>query len=418
MLRIITAFLITVFSFMVAQVVIEAQRTLYEAGDLDLLLSSPLPAKRLLAAKLIGLAGSSATTFAYLVLPIILPVAVIAQPRLLAVLPMLAALALVGASLGLGLSIMLVRLLGSRGARAAGQVLAAILSAMVFLIVQFTHQEGTPRGGMGGLLARMRESGLGADGWSALPARAVLGEPLSFLVVLIFALALFAATNLVFQRHFLHSYQSAGERSVRRVPTAASSRGISLKLFTGGLLRNIVRKEMRLLLREPELLFMIALRLIYLAPLILIATSVGDGPNSVAMPVLAAVGAVSAGQLAGSISWLTLSGEDAPDLLAVSPIDPRTVKRLKLVAALIIAMPIALILPLLIAPRDPVVALITFAGALVAGYCAGLVELLLGKPQRRSAFTKRQQGSFLVSLLGVLVTLVVGVVTAGVAYLV
>src|SRR5688500_3147334 len=53
-LRIATTAIVTILSFMIAQVVINAQRTLYESGDLDLLLSSPLPEKRVMEAKMLG----------------------------------------------------------------------------------------------------------------------------------------------------------------------------------------------------------------------------------------------------------------------------------------------------------------------------------------------------------------------------
>jgi ABC-2 type transport system permease protein len=416
--RIASAVLLTILSFMAAQVVIAAQRTLYEAGDLDLLLSSPLPENRVLAAKTLGLAGGAATTFAYLILPAALPVALLAEPRLLAVVPMLGALALAGASFGLGLAIILIRLLGPRGARATGQVLAALLGAMVFLISQLaTHQEGVPRGRMAGLIEWMRETGWGSEGWSALPARAALGEPGPLALVVAFALALFTLTSLWFRRHFLLSYQKAGERGGPRRRAKAGG-GKARNLFGGGLLRAILTKELRLIVRQPELLFMMVLRLIYLAPLALILARRDGGVASYSTPVLAAVGAVAAGQLTGSLAWLTISAEDAPDLLAVSPVDGGKLRRMKLLAALIMVAPFALIVPALIARHDAAAAAIALAGALAAGYGAGLIELLLGKPQKRSAFTRRQQGSFLVSILGLLATMFVGALTAAAVFFV
>jgi hypothetical protein len=41
-----------------------------------------------------------------------------------------------------------------------------------------------------------------------------------------------------------------------------------------------------------------------------------------------------------------------------------------------------------------------------------------GKPQKRSNFTKRQEGSFLVSLLSLFVAMIVGGLTAAAAWLV
>lgn len=418
-LRMATAGIVTILSFMIAQVVIGAQRTLYESGDLDLLLSSPIPENRVMEAKTLGLAGSTATTFAFLLFPIVIPFAILAMPRLLAIIPSLGALALIGASLGLGLALVLVRLLGPRGARAFGQILAALLGAMVFLIVQFANQQqGMPAGGrINGFIAWLRENGLGAEGWSATPARAVLGEPLPLLTFLLFALVLFAGTSIAFRRHFLLGYQKAGDRGTARVRARKADGGSRRNLFAGGLLRAIVTKELKLIVRQPEIIFMMALRLIYLAPLVFIGVNAG-GSDAIGVPVLAAVGAVAAGQLAGSVSWLTISAEDAPDLLAVSPVATLTLKRLKLVAALIIVAPFALIVPAIIAPGDAAAALIAFIGALAASYVGAAVEMRFGKPQKRSNFTKRQEGSFLVSIVSLFAAMVVGALTAAAIWLI
>jgi ABC-2 type transport system permease protein len=269
-----------------------------------------------------------------------------------------------------------------------------------------------------GLIAWMRENGLGAEGWSAMPAKAAIGEPLPLLLFLAFALVLFVATSLAFRRHFLLSYQRAGDRGTRRARPRGGEGGGARNLFAGGLLRAILAKEMRLIVRQPEIIFMMVLRLIYLAPLIFIGFRSGAGIAGLGTPMLAAVGAIAAGQLTGSVAWLTISAEDAPDLLAVSPVDLRKLKRLKLVAALIIVAPFALIVPVVIARDDPAAALVAFIGALAAGYGGGMVEMLFGKPQKRSSFAKRQQGSFLASLASVFVTIVVGGLTAAAAYFV
>jgi ABC-2 type transport system permease protein len=313
----------------------------------------------------------------------------------------------------------LVRLLGPRGARAFGQILAALLGAMVFLIVQFANQrQRFPAGGrMGGFIAWLREHGLGAEGWSATPARAVLGEPLPLLTFLLFAVVLFAGTSIAFRRHFLLGYQKAGDRGTAPTRARKKDGGQARNLFAGGLLRAIVAKELRLILRQPEIIFMMVLRLIYLAPLVFIGVNAG-GSAALGVPMLAAVGAVAAGQLTGSVAWLTISAEDAPDLLAVSPVASLKLKRLKLVAALIIVAPFALIVPAIIAARDPAAALVAFIGALAAGYAGGAIEMRFGKPQKRSNFTKRQEGSFLVSLLSLFVAMIVGALTAAAAWLV
>ncbi|MEA3004129.1 MAG: type transport system permease protein [Sphingomonadales bacterium] len=402
------AVLLVVLTFMTTQTLTTTLRTLFEKSDLDLLLSSPLPEGRVLAAKLLGIAASAGATYFLLILPLATPTAMLGHPRLLALVPVLAALAMVAASIGLALAILLVRFVGARGARAVGNIAAAALGGGVYLISQLAGHNSPGHGRIVGIANWLRESGWGVGGWSAMPARGLFGEAVPLLALLAASAALFTLTSWLFRTRFLAGYQKAGERSGRRA--AASGRG---PVFRGSLLGNVVAKETRLLVREPEILFTVLLRLIYLFPLVLLGFRNGSGMGAIAVPALAAVGVIAAGQLCGSVAWLTISAEDAPDLLAVAPVEPRRLKRMKLVAALVIVAPVAAIVPLVIAARGaPLGAVIAFAGTLMAGAGAGWIELTLGKPAKRNAFVRRRQGSLLTSLLGVFLSLIVAAATA------
>ena len=405
------AALILLLTFMTTQSLMNALRTLFEKSDLDLLLSSPLPRERVLAAKLLGLAASAAATYCLLLLPLALPVAILGHPRLLALVPVLAALAMLAASLGVALAIAMVRVIGARGARTVGQIVAAALGGAIYLASQLG---GRGRGGgrLGAVVDWLTAHGWGAAGWSALPARGLFGELGPLALVLTVSILLFAATTWLFRTHFLASVQSAGEHVGTRRRAGAKAAA-----FHHGLPGAVVVKELRLLLRQPEILFVVLLRLIYLLPLVLIGTRHG-AMATLATPSLAAVGVVAAGQLCGSLAWLTISAEDAPDLLAVAPVASGRLKRLKLTAALAAVAPVGAIIPLVIAWRGaPLAALIAYAGTLVAGAGAGWIELLFGKPAKRSTF-RRRQGSLLTSLLGIFLSLVVAAATAAAVYFV
>lgn len=116
-------------TFMTAQAMIGSQRTLYESGDLALLLSAPVQGRSVLRAKLLGIAATIALTYAVLLLPIVLPVAILGHPRLFGLVALLIALALVAASLGLALTLLIATLVGPRAARTVGQVVAAVMGA-------------------------------------------------------------------------------------------------------------------------------------------------------------------------------------------------------------------------------------------------------------------------------------------------
>ncbi|HEX5181561.1 MAG TPA: hypothetical protein VFW19_00275 [Allosphingosinicella sp.] len=403
------AALLVILTFMTTQSLMVALRTLFEKSDLDLLLSSPLPEGRVLAAKLLGIAATAAGTYFLLLLPLALPVAIVGHPRLLAFVPVIAALAMLAASIGLALAILLVRRIGARGARAFGQIVAASLGGAIYLVSQLAGNNRPGHGRIVGMANWLRAHGWGVSGWSALPARGLFGEVRPLLLLLLFSVILFALTSWLMRTRFLASFQGAGERSGRRAN--ADARGPA---FRGGLMATVVAKEMRLLRREPEILFIVLLRLIYLFPLILLGSR--HGGAEIAVPGLAAVGVIAAGQLCGSISWLTISAEDAPDLLAVAPVDAGRLRRMKLAAALVMVAPVAAIIPILLAVRGALfAALVAYAGTLVAGAGAGWIELRLGKPAKRSNF-RRRQGSLLTSLLGVGLSMIAAAATAAIIY--
>src|SRR5665213_506856 len=258
-----TATLLVLLTFMTTQTLMTALRTLFERSDLDLLLSSPMSPGSVLAAKLLGLAASAALTYFLLLLPLATPIAVYGHPRLLALAPVLAAMAMVAASLGLALALLLVRAIGPRGAKTVGQIVAAGLAGLIYLVSQLAGNNRPGHGRIVGVANWLQRSGWGSKGWSAVPARAVFGDLWPLLIVLVASGALFALTSWLFRTHFLAGYQRAGEASGRRIRTVG--RG---PRFADGLVRIVLAKEVRLLLREPDILFMMLLRLIYLFPLI------------------------------------------------------------------------------------------------------------------------------------------------------
>jgi ABC-2 type transport system permease protein len=244
----------------------------------------------------------------------------------------------------------------------------------------------------------LRAYGIGDTGLSALPGRAALGDPIAILLMLGTGLLLFALAGATLQRLFLSGYQDGGVRLSRARPTG---RRIA-RLFHAGLFRSIFAKEWRLLARDPALAFQIVLRLVYLAPLVFVAFG-GHGRQTPLAPGLAFASVLIASQLAGSFAWLTVSAEDAPDLLAVSPVAKDEVDLAKLAAALAMTAPLAAILPIAIAFQTIPGAITTFVCTTIGGGLAGLVELRLGKPGKRSSFRRRRSGSMVATILSMLI---------------
>ncbi len=400
-------------SFMTTQALLRSQHTLYGSGDLDLLLSAPLAPRTVLLAKLFGIAGSVVLSFALLVLPFAIPIALLGHPGLFGVPVLLIALALTGACLGLALTMTIVAVAGPRAARTIGQIIGGLLAASVFLFSQLLSNGGASRrSGAAALFAWLTQRRIGSGGIGALPGRAALGDPAAAALLLGAALLLFAATGWAFGRAFIPSYQKAAMRLSRQA--VATSVSIS-RHFRGGLFAAMFAKEARLLRRDPALAFQIVLRLAYLAPLALAAFGKGRGPPL--LPALAFASVLIAGQLVGSFAWLAISAEDAPDLLTVAPISKRQVERAKLASAVALAAPLGLILPLAMALSAPLAALLTLAMTACGGTLAGLIEIRWQKPAPRKTFIRRRSGSLVSGILTLLTTALFGGVAALGTYL-
>src|SRR4029077_9839100 len=95
------------------------------------------------------------------------------------------------------------------------------------------------------------------------------------------------------------------------------------------------RKEWLLLRRDPWIASQTLMQMLYrLPPAILLwrTFEAGGGALNLLVPVLV----MAAGQLAGGLAWLSISGEDPPDLVATAPILQRFVLRAKIEAVIAI----------------------------------------------------------------------------------
>ncbi len=88
-----------------------------------------------------------------------------------------------------------------------------------------------------------------------------------------------------------------------------------------------------LLRRDPWLVSQTFMQMLYLIPpavLLWRSFDDGNGAFNLVVPVLV----MAAGQLAGGLAWLAISGEDAPDLVATAPVPAGFILRAKVEAVL------------------------------------------------------------------------------------
>jgi ABC-2 type transport system permease protein len=134
------------------------------------------------------------------------------------------------------------------------------------------------------------------------------------------------------------------------------------------------------------------MQLLYLVPpALFLWRSFSD--QSTAIALITPVIVMAAGQLAGGLAWLTISGEDAADLVATAPMLPSRITRAKVEVVLIV---IGVIFAPLIAGLAfvaPLQAVVTTAGVVIGAASATAIQLWFRVQAKRSQFRRRQTSS-------------------------
>ena len=156
--------------------------------------------------------------------------------------------------------------------------------------------------------------------------------------------------------------------------------------------RRCAAKEFLLLRRDPWLVSQSLMQLLYLVPpALMLWRSFSD--SSAAIVLITPVIVMAAGQLAGGLAWLTISGEDAADLVATAPLPPSRVIRAKIEVVLIAIGAIFAPLVAALAFASPLQAAITALGVIVATVSATAIQLWFRVQAKRSQFRRRQTSS-------------------------
>lgn len=377
-------------SAMLSQALENTTRTFYTRSDLDLILSSPTQANRLFAVRIGATALAVSLMSLFLVGPFVDVLVWRSGLRWLSAYAVIVAVSSAATALGTILTISLFKIIGPRRTRLVAQIVAAIIGAAFVIGLQLATMFST------GTMSRVaflhshyvttRVPGIHSLLW--WPARAALGEGLPLMVVTAGALALlFAITVLYAPRFAAYAIAAASARDRHgtdgihecsfRVRTAPSA---------------LRRKEISLLVRDPWLISQSLMQLLYLLPpaVLLWHSFASHGRTTIVLiPVLI----MAAGQLAGGLAWLTISGEDAPDLVLTAPMPQSRIWRAKIEAVLIciaaVFSPFVLGL-LMISPR---LALIAACGITVSGASAATIQLWFRSQAKRNQFRRRHTSS-------------------------
>ncbi len=388
-LVVVTGSALLSWSLMLSQAMESVTRAFYARSDLDLILSSPVAARRLFAVRIAALALSIGLMAMLLAAPFINILAARGGARWLAAYGVVVAMGLAAAALAVALTVALFRLIGPRRTRIVAQIVAAVIGAVFVIGLQVAAILSY------GTLSRV--SFLQSDMVMALapdigsmvwwPARAILGDTAALAAVLAAGGVLLGAAIVLFSPRFAdHAISAAGVASAAR----RQRRGTGFRRRSPP--RALRQKEWTLLRRDPWLVSQTLMQLLYLLPpAVLMWRSFAAGTDALALLVPVLI--MASGQLGGGLAWLAISGEDAPDLVAAAPVAPTRVLRAKIEAVMggiaLVFAPFAVAL----AVASPFVALVSAGGIALAAASATAIQLSFRAQAKRSHFRRRQTSS-------------------------
>jgi ABC-2 type transport system permease protein len=388
MLVAITASLLLSWLLMTSQAMESMTRAFYARADLDLILASPVAVHKLFAVRIATVALSVALMALPLAAPFIDMLVVRGGWRWLGAYGVIAVMGAAAAAFALTLTAALFHACGPKRTRLVAQVLAAAVGAVFVIGVQVAAILSYGTLSRGDLLQSPAVLALAPDIGSALwwPARAVLGDGAALAALLLAGTVLLASAIAIVAPRFA-DYTMAGAvgSAARHARTAVAFRQTSPR-------RALRRKEWMLLRRDPWLVSQTLMQMLYLVPpavLLWRGFSSGSGAFNLLVPVLV----MAAGQLAGGLAWLTISGEDAPDLVATAPIAARSILRAKVEAVLGIIALVFAPLVVVLAVASLWHALVTGIAIVITAAAATAIQLRFRSQAKRSQFRRRQVSS-------------------------
>ena len=386
----LTAMLLFTFSMMLSQAIEQVTRAFYARADLDLILSSPAKSRHLFAVRIAAIAVSGTAMTSLLAAPVINTAAFIDGPHWLFAYAAIAAMGALATGLSVIAAVALFKAVGAKRTRLIAQIIAAVVGAALLIGIQIVAVLYY------GNLSRfevLRSAAIlnAAPNTSSLfwlPARAMLGDPVSVFAMVVAGFSVLAATIAVYAPEFsTHAILAAGASDHGGTEQTAS------KPFAArSTLQALRAKEWMLLRRDPWLLSQTLMQVLYLIPPALLCwRDMGAGTD--VHIILAPVLVMAFGQLAGGLSWLAISGEDAPDLVATAPLRSSALLRAKTESVLAVIGCAALPLLLALAYASPWGAFVSTIGIAAAGASAITIQTWFKVTATRSQFRRRQTAS-------------------------
>jgi ABC-2 type transport system permease protein len=387
------------FTLFLSKAISESVDALYQRGDLELLLSSPMPMRRVLTTRLLAIAVIAGFLPILMVVPVVDGMLLRGSLAWAGIYPVLIALSLAASASGASLTFGLLLVLGARWTRLAARIIATLLGATSFLATQLRVL--LPDGARHALWRALTPSANG-HGWPQWwPARAMLGEPWPMIALLASAVIIV----ILVSRALGHVY-AAGVLNTLALPRRSVAAGVAGR-FKDRLGTALVRKEFRLLLRHPGLAAQVFYQFVFLVPGAIALMRVSGASNHTPAGVVFLT-ALMTGRIARLLVAPPFDADQAQALAATAPVPPSTVLHAKLVVsfvalAVVGGLPIAVIgarLPLLL----PAACLACGGAAATRLWVAARRRPILRRPGMQGRMRGNADG-----LLGVMIDVLWGV---------
>jgi len=388
-LIVMSATIALAWALMLSQAIESVTRVFYARADLDLIMSSPTRLANVFSIRIAAIALTVTGMALLFSAPFIDVLVIGGGARWLSAFGVVIAIGISAAAVAIAATLILFRLIGPGRTRLVAQILAAVVGAGFVIALQVAAILSYGTLSRFAVLTSDAAAAHAPDLDSLLwwPARAALGDGEALLLLLSASLTLLGIVMAVFSPRFADTAINVSASS------SSARRGLRSRAFRNGSRQQaLLRKEFVLLWRDPWLLSQSLMQLLYLVPpALLLWRSFSD--HSAAIVLITPVIVMAAGQLAGGLAWLTISGEDAADLIATAPIPSPRIVRAKIEVVVIAIGVIFAPLVAALAFVSPLQAAVTAAGIIVATVSATAIQLWFRVQARRSQFRRRQTSS-------------------------
>jgi ABC-2 type transport system permease protein len=386
----LTGTIILSFFLLLSQALEKVTRLFYGQGDLDLIASSPVPLRLVYLLRIATTAGTTLAMSVFVLAPFIDVLAFLGGPHWLSGFALAIAGGMAAAGLALILTAALFDTLGPRRTRIGAQIISAVVGSAFVIGIQAAAilSIGSMSQQQFFSSSLVQAHAPDATSWLWLPARAALGDGHALVACLMSGVGLLVIPMLLLSRH-LGDYALATRSSAllvrRKVSRIAWFASTSQRLL-------LWRKEWLLLWRDPWLASQTLMQLLYLIPPALMLWRF-YGHDQGALIVLVPVLTMAAGQLAGGLAWLAVSGEDAPDLIATAPLSMAKILAIKVEAVLLLVLGIFAPFLLGFAGLSLIMTLVVALGILIAALSSTMIQIWFRRQAKRRHFSRRQTSS-------------------------